>query len=1220
MLAWIAAVLLLALTMVIALPFSATGTRLLIAWVNDSGLLRVEYAGGSLFGDLDLDLLQIEVDGVELQLDRVKTQLDLDCFWISTFCLNSLEVESLTLDISASDSEQASAHPVFFQAPFTVQIDKLVLGSAAIDWPGGSWRQALMNAELKLSASELVIASVDISAPVLQVDASERDDSKYTGFDPSKIFIPLDVSVSQLNLMRPRLEIGDIEQSLDNVALSGRWQGYDLTLNELAVAGADLGRFATRGTLTFDDAWPINLRGEWAIPQQIESVIVAGRTLDMSLRGNLGELLIVANSEGLPDFKLSMNADLLSNGLPHKGDAQLNWPEGSTLGEMLALEGALASAQILGPAQMQVQGTLDTQAIELSAQLEGLGYQSLALLAKGRWASPRLLIESLTLRDESTDSMLTASGVAEIAETWSVQTRVESEGFNLPSPANEALGRLDGELALLVSGSNSGWSVSWQEMNITGEVNGLAASAQGSAGLDSRLRLLPGKTRIELNGALLDISALQNDARDAYLNLKVDDLGRWVTGARGRISLRGTGGFDRERIQLSGEARDFKLGEVVMDAAELSLDYNGALDKISADIRSSQIESQSYRFSDLSAELKGTLASHRVRLATHGDIAGQLIVAGQWKEGEWQGELQPAILQTGSGPWRLNEPVALAWAETGIFNVDAHCWRHSEFDVCSEDAEMGASGALQLSLQGDIKAFNGLLPNGMQLQGDLSSTVDIAWEPDASFSLEGVLKARELRTTRRYGKGERVDVTWQAIDLELQRQGAGLALDARVLREGRQVLSVAVMLPTSSQGPLSGDLIFTELQLATLVPWLPEISQLAGSLTGQLSLAGSPVEPNAQGRLRLEQAEVGLVSNPTQLKALALDLTLNGQSAVISGSGLLGGGKVELKGQVLAHPQLRVELAVSGDHHQILVPPSSEILVSEELTVVLTQGLLDVRGEVRVHEGVLRHKELPVGSVGLSREVVIVDTLGNVIENESPFAVSVDIWLRIRDSFRVEGEGVRATLGGELHVTQVPGEEPQVFGSLNVIAGELEAYRQRLQVRRGRIAFTGPSDNPELDIMAEREIRADDVTVGARLQGRLDEPVLEVYSNPLMPQGETMSYLVRGRGLDSGADADGTALALSVGADVVNRSGIVAELNRLPLLSDVSFGASGGEDDTAATVSGYIGNRLYLAYGRGIYEPINELTARLYLQSRLWLEVVSRLESSVDLYYSFDID
>ncbi|MEM6582521.1 MAG: hypothetical protein AAF699_14680, partial [Pseudomonadota bacterium] len=62
------------------------------------------------------------------------------------------------------------------------------------------------------------------------------------------------------------------------------------------------------------------------------------------------------------------------------------------------------------------------------------------------------------------------------------------------------------------------------------------------------------------------------------------------------------------------------------------------------------------------------------------------------------------------------------------------------------------------------------------------------------------------------------------------------------------------------------------------------------------------------------------------------------------------------------------------------------------------------------------------------------------------------------------------------------------------------------------------------------------------------------------------------------------------------------------------------EEDTAATLGGYIGKRLYLSYGVGIYEPINVLTARLYLQTRLWLEVVSQIENSVDLYYSFDIN
>jgi autotransporter translocation and assembly factor TamB len=67
-------------------------------------------------------------------------------------------------------------------------------------------------------------------------------------------------------------------------------------------------------------------------------------------------------------------------------------------------------------------------------------------------------------------------------------------------------------------------------------------------------------------------------------------------------------------------------------------------------------------------------------------------------------------------------------------------------------------------------------------------------------------------------------------------------------------------------------------------------------------------------------------------------------------------------------------------------------------------------------------------------------------------------------------------------------------------------------------------------------------------------------------------------------------------------------------------GAEGSDEDMAATISAYVGNRLYLSYGVGIYEPINALTARLYLRSRLWLEVVSRLESSFDLYYRFDID
>jgi autotransporter translocation and assembly factor TamB len=253
--------------------------------------------------------------------------------------------------------------------------------------------------------------------------------------------------------------------------------------------------------------------------------------------------------------------------------------------------------------------------------------------------------------------------------------------------------------------------------------------------------------------------------------------------------------------------------------------------------------------------------------------------------------------------------------------------------------------------------------------------------------------------------------------------------------------------------------------------------------------------------------------------------------------------------------------------------------------------------------------------------VVEVDISGNVIRETTPFDISMNVGLLIEDKFMILGDMVNATVGGELQIRQRRRRPLQVFGNLNVIGGEVRAYQQHLRIRRGTIAFSGTPGNPELDVRAEREISTDNVVVGLHLEGTLNQPKLEVYSDPVMPHGETMSYLVRGRGLDSGAGADGVAMALSVGTSLVNQTALVSELNRIPGISNLEFGAEGStEDDTAATVGGYIGERLYLSYGMGIYEPINVLTARLYLQTRLWLEVVSRLENSVDLYYSFDID
>jgi autotransporter translocation and assembly factor TamB len=420
---------------------------------------------------------------------------------------------------------------------------------------------------------------------------------------------------------------------------------------------------------------------------------------------------------------------------------------------------------------------------------------------------------------------------------------------------------------------------------------------------------------------------------------------------------------------------------------------------------------------------------------------------------------------------------------------------------------------------------------------------------------------------------------------------------------------------------MAGSVSFERISLGALASFAPALATLEGGINGSLELSGTVDQPLATGMLRLSGGRLAMVTNPTELNDLNLTLQLQGDSAQLHGSAVLGGGELQLAGELVTQPELRLRLAVEGEKHNILYPPSAELRVSENLNITATRSLLDITGEIVVHKGLLEFEQLPAGSVALSSDVVEVDYTGAVIRETLPFDISMDVWVRIRDRFKLTGRLLQATLGGDLHVLQRAGQPLQLFGSLNTVGGELRAYQQQLKIKRGVLSFTGTPDNPALDLRAQRDISGSSVTAGVQVRGRLQEElVLEVYSEPAMSQGEAMSYLVRGRGLDAGAGADGTAVALSLASGVVNRSTLVSELNRVPGVSDVQFGADGSGDNTAATVSGYVGGRLYLSYGFGLYQPINVLTARLYLGTRLWLEVVSSLENSVDLYYSFDIN
>ncbi|TDG13683.1 hypothetical protein E2F43_09175 [Seongchinamella unica] len=1220
LLAWVAALLLLLCLLLVTLPFSSIGTRTLVLGLNQTGLVQVDYGSGSLFGELELTRVGLQLDTVELTLEGVDTHLDIDCFWQSAFCFDELRVQSLRLEVTEGESELNRADPELIEIPFIYRAPDLQVAQLYIGWPGGRWQQENLVADLQLAESVLEVFSLNVNSPGLFIDAGDSVDDGYQGFEPPAIYMPLELVVRNLEMTDAQVHVGEQAQQIDRLSLTASWREYALQLTELTVNSESLGRASVQGRVQFEDDWGLSLAADLTLADS-GGELLARRPMQLGVQGDLRQLMVDLTATGDPGLAVELQANVLAAGLPFDGGVTARWPAATSLGEILASGGYWGQLVLTGPVTGRFEGTLETQQFNLIAGATGLGYAALQLQVAGSLSGTELELGLVDLTDRDSQSQLQATGVLNWGRDWNLVADVSSPGLALPGSEGRSAGSLAGTLKLLLAGNQESWSLRWKELDIAGDYLGLPAVAHGEGGINSQLQLLPGETQLDANGARLKVRAGEGVGA-ARLQFQLDDLGRWIAGAQGRIEITGSGTLGREELQLRGHAENIQLQGVDLGRVNLDLDYAGKEQRLAASLQAPAIGSSGYELREVALVVDGSFASHRLQLTSAGDVSGTLQVEGTVASGQWSGQLAPARLATGSGDWLLEETVGLGWlAEMNQLAVAPHCWRHSEFSLCAGPAGIGGSGNLNLDLVGNVRAFNGLLPRGFRIGGQLDASLDAAWQPGERMQLEAAVKARDMRATRHYGLGERVSVEWQAMDLMLARQDDdSLAVTGAIIRDNLQVLTLDGSLPASAQGTIAGSLTLDSLQLSMLSPWVTELAELGGSLSGELVLSGTPLEPLATGNLRLRDGRMVAVANPTVLSDLALDLRLDGEQAELAGTANLGEGAIALQGQITTQPQLQVQLTVNGERHLILLPPASEVLVSEELTLFMTEELLDVQGEVQVHEGVLRHEELPAGSVGMSREVVVVDTRGNVITQERQFDLSADVWVRIKDRFQVEGEGLRATLGGDLRVVAERGKDPQVFGNLNLIGGELEAYRQRLQIRSGTIAFSGPIDNPALNITAERDIRADNVSVGARLQGTLDEPVLEVYSDPVMPQGEVMSYLVRGRGLDAGAGADGTALALSMGASVVNRSGIVDQLNRLPLINDVAFGASGDEDDTAATVSGYIGNRLYLSFGRGLYQPINVLTARLYLQSRLWLEVVSELENSADLYYSFDID
>ncbi|PLW82713.1 hypothetical protein CWI75_09035 [Kineobactrum sediminis] len=1217
--------LVLLIVVLLAAPFTAPGTRLLLALLPAASPLQVEYRSGSLGGELRLDQLVLNTGTLQLTLSDWRSQLRPACLWRSRFCLDTLEIGAVAVVVAGGETAgqpgQESRAPEPIRLPLEVRAPLVKIGRVDASWPGGSWQQQDARLNLSVNPDGVYLDEVQIASATLALEQGEPDSGDTGPPALPDLYLPLALGIDELLLEQLILQVGGGEYLIEEFALQAHWQGEELQLAALDLASPAWGSFAASGEATLAGNWPLALELTLRPDSSVVPDPLQTRPLMLQLAGAPGDLDVSLRAPGSPHLELDGHIDLLDSLLPFNVSARL-------LGDApVALAGfvnewppVLAGLALQLPLELQAEGNLESQTLALDLALSGAGYETLAVATRITHSDNRVLIEKLELGDEETDSAVALAGTLHYGEGLAWQVEIDSPGVTLPELSDYVFGRIAGELTIEGAISTGSWQLALRDIDLAGEVNNLPAIIDGEVSLNGRDYIAAGTLELDLNGAQLQLQQGESADAAAALNLQIADLSRWEPGSRGSLELQGELQAEMSSLQLAGNLNDVRWRDVNINSGELRADLvfteGGDLD---AQLLLDEVLVGELYLDTVNVSLEGPRTEPVLELATSGRIEGLVRVAAEQAGEDWSGRVTTDGIVTPLGSLAPDQAISFSYSE-GSTLLAAHCWQLRASRLCVDDWRIGPSGGGRAILDGDLNLFAALLPEQLEASGPLTAEVNAEWTPTTPLQVRAELTSRNGELTQFYADRESATFNWESLDVIVSQGPQGLDINAGIVRDDKPILDFSVILPPERDQPLEGVFRVNRFRLTALRPFLPELSLLQGELAGEVSLQGTPANPGASGQLVWSEGVVRLVSNPTELDDITLRLDFNDADIDIEGEAILGGGPVDINGSAGWRPQPGFDVAIKGSGNRLFYPPATELEASPDLRLVFADGALALSGEVVIESGVLAYEQLPPGSVTLSTDVVEVDYAGNPLTEAAALDLEARVRVRIRDRFRVKGKDLNVTVGGDLSVRKASNRPLEMFGNLNVVGGELNAYGQRLLVRQGRLTFTGLPENPELNLRAERDIPADDVKAGVHVTGTLETPDLSIYSDPVMSRTEALSYLLRGRGLDSGAGADGSALAASLGVSLVNQTGVLQELGRIPGLSNIEVGTEGSEDATTATISGYIGERIYLAYGVGLYEPVNVLTARLYLDTRLWLEVVSRLESSVDLYYSFDID
>ncbi len=976
-------------------------------------------------------------------------------------------------------------------------------------------------------------------------------------------------------------------------ALSGPWNTHAVPLQSL------------QAEVVFD-------KGSWLL----QTLRAQGAGGELQARGELDPVADAGVGPGASTgagagaakgaWKLTASAHHIN---PHAIDTRL---DADTLnGELTA---AQTPAGIRFDAKLQGAGPPNQQRPD---KPQGLRLQ--AAQARGLWRAPTLQLDNLLLQtvDATVEGRLT------------VQTHnFATEGnlaLRLPGLQSTVSGNLSdpaGEGTLQLTLSDAALAAQWLA-RVPGDPAHLAGMRlQGTGDLNAQWQ-----GGWHNHGRALQLQAqLRTPRLDLFRDPKATDpaLGLRDT----RLALSGTlGAMDLQvDTKLQAATQQFSVQSRLQGGQEADGQWQGRIDSTTVTAREAgSTETWTARIAQpVQLVLKQdatrqTLAVGAGALALTGPVPGAAEL--KWEAAQWSSAASGRAVQT-------------AWSTRGTVRDLPVGWL--ERIGKTQLANLGLRGDLVLGGQWDANSAQDLNLKVVleRTGGDLRLL-----EPDTQTATlsAGLRDARLVLTAHN------------------ESLGATLIWDS--LRAGQLNATASTRLPVKDgvwvwdpNAPLVGKLSASLPPVGVWSLLAPPGWRINGSVESDAVLSGTLGTPLWRGNLKAKDMAVRSVVDGIDFSHGTLNAQLDGQRLVIQEFSILGAGGAQagqlvLKGAVewmppvpllpanSASPQptasalsrLRMELDASLTSLRVSARADRRLALSGKLTARLDNSQLTMRGDLQTDEAliILPDDSAPqLGSDVVVRGRTKVDSTAQAsTARAKPITPDLAITLDLGPNFYVKGRGLSTRLSGQLALTSSAATkgQPRLSGTVSTVRGTYLAYGQRLDIEEGELRFTGPFDNPTLNVLALRSKLTQ--RVGVQINGTALAPVVRLYAEPDLPEAEKLAWLVLGRS-PAGGGAE-TALLQQAALALMGskNNGTSASLAQRVGLDELSIGGGSNTADNAGasgatlTVGKRLSQDFYVAYETGLAGAVGTLQVFYDLSRRFSLRASTGTQSAIDLVF-----